>query len=137
VVDTDDAEPENYGVQHPRSWTVKILLTVLSLLAAFVLVQSCSKDLSDTGGGKGAAVKREITIVFTLPGDDFASPEDLDRRNAVAAAIAEGGHGEVMSTGSGMGSMKIVVRTKRDEEISAIKSIMRKLYPEARYRIED
>ena len=106
------------------------------VLAALVLTLSCSREIADTGGGEDAVERGGIAIVFDLPGDDFASPEDLDRRNAIAAAVVEQGVGEVMSTGSGMGSMRIVVRMMPDASTATLMNIIRDIYPEARYRIE-
>lgn len=111
--------------------TIFVTLHLLTLLSL-----SCTKDLPEKGEGKGAAGEKEIRIVFSLPGDDFAEAEDLELRDAVAAAVAAGGHGEVAGTESGMGFMEITVRLEGEGGIGAVKKILFDLAPGARYRIE-
>lgn len=106
------------------------------LLFLVLLSLSCTKDLPETGEGKGSAGERKIKIVFSLPGDDFAETEDLEMRDAVVAAVAAGGHGEVTATESGMGFMEITVRLQGEGGIGAVKKILFDLSPGTRYRIE-
>jgi len=110
------------------------IFVTLQFLALLSL--SCTKDLPETGEVKGAAGEKEIRIVFSLPGDDFAEAEDLELRDAVAAAVTAGGHGEVTGTESGMGFMEITVRLKGEGGIGAVKKILFDRSPGARYRIE-
>jgi len=110
------------------------VFVILQFLVLFSL--SCTKDLPETGEGQGSAGEREIRIVFSLPGDDFAEAEGLEMRDAVAAAVAAGGHGEVTGTENGMGFMEITVRLKGEGGIGAIKKILFELSPGTRYRIE-
>ena len=110
---------------------VFVLLQFLALLSL-----SCTRDLPEAGEEKGAAGGREIKVVFSLPGDDFAEGEDLEMRDAVAAAVTAGGHGEVTAMESGMGFMEITVRLKGEGGIGAIKKILFELCPGTRYRIE-
>jgi hypothetical protein len=111
-------------------------LIPLLVLAALVLAPACSKELSDVEGRGEGVGRGEVKIAFDLPGDDFASTEELEKRDAIAAAIDESGHGEVRSAGSGMGSMEVVIRLKSEDDINALKVILTRIYPEAHYRIE-
>ena len=111
---------------------MKRAVFLLPLLA--VLLPACAKEPPrEEGNGEKTG---EVRIVFDLRGDDFAGSSDLEKRDGVAVAIEEGGHGEVIGRESGMGFMEITVRLNQAEEIGAIKRVLFDRYPEARYRIE-
>ena len=107
---------------------------LLPLCLGLLFLASCGKDLPETEEGRSAA--GEVTIVLTLPGDDFPEEEDLALRDAVAAAISEGGYGEILRTEGGMGFMEIGVRLAEGTDVAPIKRILLEKDPGMRYRIE-
>ncbi len=110
------------------------ILTVILL----VLLFACSRD----HGGKAETPKdpaseADLTIMISLPGDDFPSGEVLAVRQKVASLIQKRGVGVIMGTGGGMGMMKIEVHVRnRGEAEKEIEAIMKEAAPGARYFIK-
>jgi hypothetical protein len=67
----------------------------------------------------------EIHIDIKVSGPSFATPEELDLRNAIEDAIEQANIGEVVDVGTGMGEMNIAVEVHDPQEAFAeIKSII-------------
>ena len=77
-----------------------------------------------------------IRITFDLKGDDISTPEYQGVLHKIITSIREKEAGEIMSSGSGMGNMNIVVRIKGEESIKEIQKIITDNYPKASYTIE-
>ena len=71
-----------------------------------------------------------------MPGDDFASLQQIDIINKIKLEVTDQGIGEISYTGSGMGNMTIVFKLNKDNALDSVKNIIHEVYPEARYRIE-
>jgi len=74
-------------------------------------------------------------IEFSLPGDDFASIPELENIGRIKERIIRQAAGEVISTGSGMGTITILLKVHNRESLKVIDAIIRQEYPSARYFI--
>lgn len=105
-------------------------------LGFLLFTLSCSRDYpreSPSDGGGNSLLR----IVVTLPGDDFPSPEDLARLQAVGRRIEERGLGEVKGSESGMGSMSLTLRVEQPESAGEpVRRIVGEGLQDLRFRIE-
>ena len=84
---------------------------------------------------KTSFIKGDYNIVFSLPGDDFASVADRALLHKLQEKIVRLGVGRPVSVGSGMGNMFLVLNIDSAESLRAIKDIINDIYPEAQYKI--
>lgn len=77
-----------------------------------------------------------MRILFTLPGDDIESPELLLLRSRIEDGLVEGGAGEIVGAGTGMGTMEIVMKPRDGKAEKAAAEVIARIYPGARYRFE-
>ena len=75
----------------------------------------------------------QYRIEFSLPGDDPASIQELKIIGRIKEGIVRQGAGEVISTGSGMGTITILMKVHNQESLKIIYAIIRQEYPDARY----
>jgi hypothetical protein len=72
-------------------------------------------------------------IEFSLPGDDFASVQDLENINRIKKRIVSQAAGKIIYTGSGMGSITVLLKVPNRESLRIIDAIIRQEYPNAKY----
>ena len=77
----------------------------------------------------------QYRIEFSLPGDDFASIPELENISRIKERIIRQAAGAVISTGSGMGTITILLKVHDPESLPIIDAIIRQEYPNARYII--
>ena len=78
-----------------------------------------------------------LRLVIRWPGDDFASKQDIETRNKIRNFISERKVGTIISTGTGMGWMDIVVKVEDKQAArSAMIEIMHKAAPAQKFTIE-
>jgi hypothetical protein len=121
---------------------MNIKFAFILFLMAFLMMTGCSDN---TPHGKAAKTsEREIShdenklrLVIRWPGDDFASKQDIKTRNEIERLIFERKVGKIISVGTGMGWMDIVVEVE-DKQIarSSISEIMRTVAPTQKFTIE-
>jgi hypothetical protein len=121
---------------------MNIKFAFILLLMAFLSMTGCSDNAPH---GKAAKTpEREIyhdenklRLVIQWPGDDFASRQDIETRNEIERLIFERKVGKIISVGTGMGWMDIVVEVK-DKQIarSSISEIMRTIAPTQKFTLE-
>ncbi len=116
--------------------------TLILSLIAILTVTGCSDNAPHDKTAKTS--KQEILhdenrlrLVIRWPGDDFASKQDIETRNEIESFIFERKVGKIISAGTGMGWMDIVVEVK-DKQIarSSISEIMRIAAPTRKFTIE-
>ncbi|MDY6844043.1 MAG: hypothetical protein SVW57_08140 [Thermodesulfobacteriota bacterium] len=117
-----------------RNRSVFCILCVL-----LVVLLGCSHDPSDENGEtphKARAYDR-IIIIFDLPGDDFASKDDLEMRRTIQSLIEEQGIGVVTKIGTGMGMMDMHIEVSDTEKAKkAIEVLMKKHAPTTQYYLK-
>jgi len=114
-----------------------LLILALSLAAA---APSCSPDHPSEKNDVPPSVSeaRRLAVVIRLPGDDFAGEEELRQLDAVARRIEEEGLGEVILTGTGMGTMEVVIRAHPGSDPRPrLREIVRREVPGRTSRIEE
>ncbi|MCG6973598.1 MAG: hypothetical protein LJE66_10685 [Desulfobacterales bacterium] len=124
---------------------------ILNLSGKFALIFSLSALLtvvgcSDNGAHKETAKTSEhrmmhdettLRLVIRWPGDDFASRQDIETRDKIQHLISERKVGKIISAGTGMGWMDIVIKVKdRQAARSSISQIMRTAAPARKFAIE-
>ena len=78
-----------------------------------------------------------LRLVIRWPGDDFASRQDIETRDKIQNLIFERRVGKIVSAGTGMGWMDIVIKVKDKQAArSAISQIMRTAAPARKFTIE-
>ncbi len=83
------------------------------------------------------AQSNTLRIVFTWPGDDLASRQELEIRDRISQRIVQEGIGKIIRSGTGMGWMDLVVRVEdRESARREIDQIVRELSPDASYSIQ-
>ena len=79
-----------------------------------------------------------LRIVFKLPGDDFASRQDLAIRDKIGDLIRERGVGKIMRAGTGMGWMDIFIEVEnKDNATPKLEAIIKETEPAIIFTIED
>lgn len=117
------------------------LIFVLSLMV-LLTVTGCSNDVprSETAKTPVQGVMHDdnkLRIVIRWPGDDFASRQDIETRNKIEGLIFERKVGKIISLGTGMGWMDIVIEVKDKQAArSSISEIMGIAAPNRKYTIE-
>jgi hypothetical protein len=116
-------------------------ILILSL-TALLTITGCSDNASHEGTAKTSErriIHDEITLrlIIHWPGDDFASRQDIEARNKIQNLISEKKVGKIISAGTGMGWMDIVIGVKdKPAARSSISEIMRVAAPARKYTIE-
>lgn len=119
----------------------KNFTSILSLMV-LLAVTGCSNDAppSETAKMPVQGVMHDnnrLRIVIRWPGDDFASRQDIETRNKIESLIFERKVGKIISLGTGMGWMDIVVEVKDKQAArSSISEIMGIGAPNRKYTIE-
>jgi hypothetical protein len=113
----------------------KFELLIFFTVFLFCIVSCRQSAFEEKSNVEKAFVKGNYRIIFSLPGDDFASVADLEQLQTLKEIIVKQGVGKPVSTGSGMGNMVLVVNVNREETLSTIKDIIRDNYPAAKYKI--
>jgi hypothetical protein len=72
-------------------------------------------------------------IEFSLPGDDLASVQDLENINRIKERIVSQAAGKIIYTGSGMGTITVLLKVPNRESLKIIHAIIRQEYPNAKY----
>jgi hypothetical protein len=119
----------------------KKIVLILSL-TALLTVCGCSdyathKETAKTPARPAMHDMPVLRLVIRWPGDDFASRQDIETQNKIQNLISERKVGKIISAGTGMGWMDIVIRVK-DKTIarSSISEIMRIAAPTRKFTIE-
>jgi len=118
---------------------------IIFLLIVLVFLQlSCSSNdqaeqpqalLEKSGLAKDT--KLYARLVINLPGDDFASVEDVEKRNQIQRLIHKRGIGEVIVAGTGMGMMDITMTVlDRNSYQKAIGAVVSEILPGTKFSIE-
>jgi hypothetical protein len=107
---------------------------LMTLIVLYCL--SCSSS----GEDKEPAVSSEFRagqyrIEFSLPGDDFASIEELKKISRIKNRIIGRMAGEDIHIGSGMGTLTLLLTIHSRKSLGIIEKIIREEYPGARYFI--
>jgi hypothetical protein len=121
---------------------MKIKFILILFLMAFLTVTGCADDAphgktpktSERGMSHN---ENKLRVVIRWPGDDFASRQDIETRNEIESSILDRNVGKIISVGTGMGWMDIVVEVQ-DKQIarSSIAEIMRLVAPTRKFTIE-
>jgi hypothetical protein len=110
---------------------------IIEIAAVVVLVfgLGCTEDKPPLPATD--AQSNTLRIVFTWPGDDLASRQELEIRNRIAQRIVREGVGKIIRSGTGMGWMDLVVEVE-DTGIARreIEPIVRNLSPDSGFTIQ-
>ena len=109
-----------------------IIFTAL-LFCIFTCKQNVFEEKSKE---ETAFVKGNYKIIFSLPGDDFASAVELEQLQTLKEIILKQGVGKPVGTGSGMGNMVLIVNINSEEAMSTLKGIINDNYMFTKYKIE-
>jgi hypothetical protein len=132
---SDNGFPQYFIEKKSNKMDNKFDLLIFFTVFLFCIV-SCRQSAFEEKSNAGKAfVKGNYKIIFSLPGDDFASAADLEQLQTIKEIIVKQGVGKPVSTGSGMGNMVLVVNVNREETLRAIKGIIHDNYPSAKYKI--
>ena len=113
---------------HLEVWLIMALTAMSSL--------SCSRNDGEIQPATTAGYQvGQYRIEFSLPGDDFASIQELEDINRIKERIIRQAAGEIIYTGSGMGTITILLKVHNQESLKNIDAIIRQEYPHARYFI--
>jgi len=112
--------------RHPEVWFIMALAAVYCLSCS----ENDGKRQQATTPGFQAGQYR---IEFSLPGDDFASISEIENINRLKERIIQQAAGKVIYTGSGMGTITILLMVHNQESLRIINAIIRQEYPDARY----
>ncbi|MGA7145130.1 MAG: hypothetical protein WBY47_11550 [Desulfobacterales bacterium] len=111
-------------------------------LSALLAVTGCSDNASHKEPAKTPERRMmhdgtTLRLVIRWPGDDFASRQDIETRDKIQILISERKVGKIISAGTGMGWMDIVVKV-RDKQAarSSISRIMHAAAPTRKFAIE-
>jgi hypothetical protein len=81
--------------------------------------------------------ERQLRLVIRWPGDDFASRQDIETRNEIENLIFGKKVGKIISVGTGMGWMDIIIEVKDEQNARAtISEIMRTVAPTRKFSLE-
>jgi hypothetical protein len=115
---------------------------LILFLTVLLTITGCSDSASHKETAKGSERrimhgKTTLRLVIHWPGDDFASKKDIEAQNKIQSLISEKKVGKIISAGTGMGWMDIVIEVKdKTAARSAISEIMRIAAPARKYTIE-
>ena len=113
----------------------KFELFIFCTVFLFFMVSCRQSGIEEKSTEETAFIKGNYRIILSLPGDDFASPADLDQLYTLKEIIIKQGVGKPVSTGSGMGNMVLVVNVNSEERLNTIKDIIHDNFPSAKYKI--
>jgi len=103
---------------------------------AVISCLSCSGNDGKRKPGSTPGIQADqYRIEFSLPGDDFASIPELENISRIKERIIGQAAGQVISTGSGMGTITILLKVHNQESLQIIDAIIRQEYPNANYFI--
>lgn len=111
-------------------------------VSALLIVIGCSdngahKETAKTSESRMVHDETTLRLVIRWPGDDFASRQDIESRDKIQKLISEKKVGRIISAGTGMGWMDIVIKVKdKQAALSSISQIMRTAAPERKFTIE-
>ena len=114
----------------------KLKLLILFAMLLFFIVTCGQNTFEEKFKEETAFVKGNYRIIFSLPGDDFASAVELEQLQTLKGKILKQGAGKAVGTGSGMGNMVLIVNINSEEAMSTIIGIIEDNYPLAKYKIE-
>ena len=114
----------------------KLKLLILFTALLFFIVTCRQNAFEEKPKEETAFVKGNYRIIFSLPGDDFASAVELEQLQTLKREILKHGAGKPVGTGSGMGNMVLIVNINSEEAMSTIIGIIDDNYPLAKYKIE-
>ena len=114
----------------------KLKLLILCTALLYFIVACGQNAFKEKSQKETTFVKGNYRIIFSLPGDDFASAVELDQLQTLKEKILKQGAGKPISTGSGMGNMVLTVNINSEEAMSTIIGIIDDNYPFANYKIE-
>jgi len=114
----------------------KLKLLILFTALLFFIVTCGQNAFEEKTKEETAFVKGNYRIIFSLPGDDFASTVELEQLQTLKGKILKQGAGKPVGTGAGMGNMVLIVNINSEEAMSTIIGIIDDNYPFAKYRIE-
>ena len=82
-------------------------------------------------------VTSHLRVVIKWPGDDMADRQELALRDRIAQRIVNENIGKIVSSGTGMGWMDIVVTVEDSvSNSSRIQQIIKELVPDSGYTIQ-
>ena len=106
-----------------------VVLTLVALVCLSCSGNEGKRQPAATAGFQAG----QYRIEFSLPGDDPASIQELKIIGRIKERIVSQRAGEVVSTGSGMGTITILLQVHNQESLKIIKTIIRQECPDARY----
>ena len=121
---------------------MRFALTAIIFILMFVFAIHCSNDDVSEEFSLPLIPSHErayskIRIIIKWAGDDFASRQDLEPRREIEGVILKNGVGTIISSGTGMDWMDVIVAVKSKEKARLeIETIVRKLAPNFRFSIE-
>jgi hypothetical protein len=101
----------------------------------FCIVSCRQSSFDEKSAQETTFLKGNYRIIFSLPGDDFASAVDLQQLQIIKETIVKEGVGKPIGTGSGMGNMVLIVNINTEEAMRTLKHIIHDNYPSAKYKI--
>jgi hypothetical protein len=111
-----------------KEWLLMTLIVIYCL--------SCSDSGEDEQPAALSGFRAgQYRIEFSLPGDDFASIEELKKISRIKKRIIGRQAGEDIHIGSGMGTMTLLLTIHSRKSLGVIEEIIREEYPGARYLI--
>ncbi len=115
-----------------------LILSLAALLTLFGCSDNAShKKTAKTPERRIMHDETLLRLVIRWPGDDFASRQDIEERNKIERLISERKLGKIISAGTGMGWMDIVVKVKNKQAArSSISELMRIAAPTRKFTIE-
>lgn len=115
-----------------------LILSLAALLTVFGCSDNASrKETAKTPERRIVHDETLLRLVIRWPGDDFASRQDIEERNKIQRLIYERKLGKIISAGTGMGWMDIVVKVKNKQTAqSSISELMHTVAPTRKFTIE-
>jgi len=121
---------------------VDFATVLLTVLVIFSVVANCSdgEPPEETVLLKKSQhwnTASRVRIVFSWPGDDFASKQDLEARDRIGTLLVANRLGQVVRAGTGMGWMDLVVELGNNSKArTEIEKIIKEVAPHAKFSFE-
>ena len=121
---------------------MKLRPVAIFLICVLATVAGCSDDQAARDPGTSLISTHDnsdhtLRIVFRWTEDDVASRQELETRDKVGQAIVEKGLGSILRSGTGMGWMDIIVEVENKNSARVeIEAMIKKVFPDAKFRIE-
>lgn len=113
-----------------------MLLALVLLLAAACGNEAPTDAVKKPSARDKAGAHKTLRVVFKWPGDDYASRQDLAIRDKIGDLIRERGVGKIISAGTGMGWMDILVEVEdKDNAAPKIEAIIKETEPTILFNI--